>query len=222
MSFLGTEQDQAALIKGNDHRFILGVTGGIASGKTTVSSFLVELGAPLIDFDVLARKVVEPGEPAWNDIVGFFGKDVLQKDRSLDRKKLSNIVFNDAEKRKTLEKFTHERIHELFVHQVNSLALEHPDAIIQVGIPLLIEFNVQYMLHKVLVVYVPREIQVERLSLRDGISRETAETIINAQMPIDDKKACADFIVYNDKTPDETKIQVKSIWNAIKALQRGV
>ena len=219
MGFIESKKAQLEAIQGDDHRFLLGVTGGIAGGKTTVSSMLAELGAPLIDFDILARKVVEPGEPAWNDITDFFGKDVLQKDRTLDRKKLSDIVFNDAEKRKVLERFTHERINELFIQQVNEVASQHPAGIIQVSIPLMIELNLQYMFHKVLVVYVPREIQIERLSLRDKISREAAEIIINAQMPIDDKKACADFIVYNDKTLEETRMQVQSIWNALKVFQ---
>ena len=113
MSYGGIRQVEA--IRGKDNRLLLGVTGGIATGKSTVVNMLRELGAPIIDFDVLAREVVEPEKPAWKDIVAYFGEQVLQEDRQLDRKKLSDIVFRDFEKRKKLESFTHPRIFEAFI-----------------------------------------------------------------------------------------------------------
>ena len=199
---------------------LLGVTGGIASGKTTVANMLRELGAPIIDFDLIARQVVEPGKPAWKEIVEYFGKQVLKKDNSLDRKKVSKIVFRDMEKRKKLEGFTHPRIHEEFVKQVNEIAKKDPNAIIQVAIPLLIELNLQYMFHKTLVVYIPQEKQIERLIERDGISEDEARNILKAQLPIDEKVGYADFVIYNEKSLEETKRQVEDLWRTLKRLQK--
>ena len=181
---------------------------------------LEELGAPFIDFDVIAREVVEPGQPALEEIVDYFGKQVLQEDRTLDRKKLSDIVFRDFEKRKKLESFTHPRINEGFIKQVNEIAAKDPDAIIQVVIPLLIEQNLQYIFHKNLVVYIPPEQQVERLAERDGISIEEAANILKAQLPIDEKVDYADFVIHNDKTLEETKKQVEELWQTLKQIQK--
>ncbi len=207
-------------IRGKDNRLLLGVTGGIASGKSTVARMLEDLGAYIIDFDVLSREVVEPGQPAWQDIVEYFGKQVLQEDESLDRKKLSDIVFRDIEKRKKLESFTHPRIVELFIHRIENITSSDPAAIIQVVNPLLIEFNNQYRYHKTLVVYVPREVQIERLIKRDHITEEKAEKILEAQMPIDEKMGYADFVIYNDKSPDETRVHVQDLWEKLEAIQK--
>jgi dephospho-CoA kinase len=206
-------------IRGDDNRLLLAVTGGIASGKSTVSNMLEEMGAPIVDFDVIARKVVEPGTSALKDIVEYFGKQVLNEDGSLDRKRLSKIVFGDLEKRKKLEGFTHPRIHEAWVGEVNRIAERDPDAIIQVAVPLLIELNMQYMFHKVPVVYVPQEKQVERLMKRDGITEKEAEDILNAQLPIDEKLGYADFVIYNDGTIEETRKQVDDLWKTLKQIQ---
>ena len=200
--------------------FILGVTGGIASGKTTVVRLLKEKGALVIDFDVIARKIVEPGNPACKDIIAYFGKQVVRADGSLDREKLSNIIFKDPEKRKKLEGFTHPRINAEFVRQVNEIGKKDPNAVIQVDIPLLIEIGLQHIFHKILVVYVPREVQMERLVRRDGISREKAADILRAQMPIDEKTAHADFVIHNEGPLEETKRQVDEVWEKIKEEKR--
>lgn len=181
---------------------------------------LEELGAPVIDFDLLAREVVEPGEPALKDIEGYFGEEILLKDGSLDREKLSGIVFQDAEKMKILESFTHPRIYEVSERQVKKIVEKDPNAIIQLDIPLLIERNLQHMVHKVLVVYIPREKQIERLIERDGISREGAIDRLGAQLPIDEKLDWADFVINNEKTLEETKKQVEELWQTLKDMQR--
>ena len=126
-------------VQRKNNSLLLGVTGGIATGKTTVVRMLEEWGAPVIDFDLLAREVVEPGEPALKDIVGFFGEQVLLKDGSLDREKLSGIVFHDVEKRRILESFTHPRIYEESERQVKEIIEKDSNAIIQLDIPLLFE-----------------------------------------------------------------------------------
>ena len=217
MSYGGLKQLEA--VRGKDGRLLLGVTGGIASGKTTVANMLEELGAPIIDFDLIAREVVEPEKPAWKEIVDYFGKQVLQEDGQLDRKRLSSIVFRDFEKRKKLESFTHPRIGEEFVRQVNEIAGKEPGAIIQVVIPLLIELNLQYQFHKLMVVYIPEEKQIERLVERDGITKEEAANMLKAQLPINEKVGYADFVIHNDKTLEETQKQVEKLWESLKGLQ---
>ncbi|MGD9032243.1 MAG: dephospho-CoA kinase [Desulfobacteraceae bacterium] len=233
ISYAGTEQDlatafplsyggidQMETIRGKDNRLLLGVTGGIATGKTTVVNMLKELGAPVIDFDVLARQVVEPEKPAWKEIVAYFGEQVIQEDKQLDRKKLSDIVFQDMEKRKKLESFTHPRIHAEFMKQLSEIVEKDPDAIVQVDVPLLIELNLQYIYHKTLVVYIPEEKQIERLMKRDGISKEEAANMLKAQLPIDEKVGYADFVIYNDKSLEETRKQVEKLWETLKKIQK--
>lgn len=213
-------EDLVKKIKGNDNRLILAVTGGIATGKTTVANMLTELGAPHIDFDVLARKVVEPGTPALKKIVEYFGKRVLQEDGTLNRKKLSKIVFQDIEKRKKLESFTHPAILEEFLKQIDAIAKNDPNAIIQVSVPLLIELNLQYMFDKILVVYASTAQQVKRLCKRDRISKAEAANILKAQMPIDEKVDYADFVVRNETDLKETRRQIEKIWRALKKHQK--
>jgi dephospho-CoA kinase len=232
ISFAGAEQDltmafpmsyggirQLEGLRGKGDRLLLGVTGGIASGKSAVADMLKELGAPMIDFDVLARKVVEPGQRAWQEIVDYFGKQVLQEDGQLDRKALSKIVFRDFEKRKKLEGFTHPRIHEEFVRQVNEISERQPGAVIQAVIPLLIELNLQYLFHKLLLVYVSPEVQIERLAKRDGISKEEAANILKAQLPIDEKVGYADYVIHNEGSLEDTRRQVEEVWQELKALK---
>jgi dephospho-CoA kinase len=212
-------EDLAKALKRKDHCLLLGVTGGIASGKTAVAHMLKELGAPMIDFDLIARQVVEPGKPALQKIVDYFGKQILQEDGTLDRKKLSSIVFQDLEKRKKLEGFTHPPICEAFLKQVNEITDKDPAAIIQAVVPLLIEKNLQSMFDKVLVVYVPQEQQIERLTRRDSISKEEAAHMLRAQLPIDEKLQYADFVVRNEGSMEETRRQVEEVWCDLKKLQ---
>jgi dephospho-CoA kinase len=213
---LAKKIEQSDVLKKDKNRLLLGVTGGIASGKTAVSDMLGTLGAPTIDFDIIARQVVEPEKPAWKEIVAYFGEEILLKDRCLDRKKLSKIVFNNPDKRKKLEGFTHIPIGEEYIKQLDEIMAGTPVSIIQVAVPLLIEANMQNMFDKVLVVYVPHGTQVKRLALRDGISEADAAQIISSQMPIDEKIEYADFLINNDKSLDETRRQVEDLWKTLK------
>ena len=206
-------------IRGKDNRLLVAVTGGIASGKSAVSKMLEDLGAPIIDYDVIAREIVEPGKPAWKDIVAYFGEQVLKAEREIDRKKLSDIVFRDTEKRKKLESFTHPRIIGEAARRANGVADKNPNAIIQVAVPLLIEINLQYKFHQVLLVYIPREMQIERLIKRDGITRDAAESILKAQLPIDEKLGYAGFVIHNEGTLEETRKQVEQVWEELKRIQ---
>jgi len=196
---------------------LLGVTGGIACGKTVVANMLEELGAVLIDLDLIARQVVEPGKPALRETIDYFGREVLQEDGTLNRKKLSGLVFSDSEKREKLEGFTHPHIFEELLKQVNDVTAKDP--IIQVVVPLLIEKSLQSLFDKVLVVHITPDLQIKRLVERDGISKEEAANMLKAQMPIDEKLAHADFVVHNEGSMEETRKQVQEIWQALKKLQ---
>ena len=199
---------------------VLGVTGGIASGKTTVADMLAESGARIIDFDLIAREVVGPDKPAFREIVDYFGDRVIGEDGRLDRKRLSGMVFRDPAKRKILEGMTHPRIVEAFVGQVRQIAENNPHGIILAVIPLLFEVNLRYLVHKVLVVYVSPEIQMERLIIRDKISRDEAGRILKAQMPIDDKVAGADFVIRNEGNLDETRREINALWQTLREAQK--
>jgi dephospho-CoA kinase len=199
---------------------LIGLTGGIASGKGTVAHMLEEMGSHVIDFDMLARRVVEPGRPAWKKIVDYFGRDILQGSGQIDRKRLSRIIFGNSEKRKRLEGFTHPFIADEFTGYVDEIASSDPDAIINAVVPMLFEAGMQALFHKVVVVYIPREEQIKRLIERDGISEGDAVNILNAQMHIDEKIRQADFIINNENSIEETKRQVHDLWNTLRKLQR--
>lgn len=199
---------------------LIGLTGGIASGKSTVAHMLEEMGSHVIDFDMLARRVVEPGRPAWKKIVDYFGRDILQGSGEIDRKRLSRIIFGNSEKRKRLEGFTHPFIADEFTGHVDEIASSDPDAIINAVVPMLFEAGMQALFHKVVVVYIPREEQIKRLIERDGISEGDAVNILNAQMHIDEKIRQADFIINNENSIEETKRQVHDLWNTLRRLQR--
>ena len=203
----------------NKRGVLLGVTGGIATGKSTVARLLEEKGAPLVDFDELSRAVVEPGKEAWQEIVSFFGEEVLLPDRTLNRRKVSEIVFRDPAKRKRLESITHPRIHEEFRARVSAITSRDPGAIIQAAIPLLIETNLQSLFDKILLVYTPREVQIRRLMDRDRIPEGMALSILAAQMPIEEKKAYADYIVDNSGPLEETASQVDEVWRDLLEYQ---
>lgn len=198
---------------------LVGLTGGIATGKSTVAGMFLNLGAVIIDFDLLARNVVEPGRQSWQLIVDFFGKDIINPDSSINRKKLSDIVFNNPFKREKLESFTHPYIWDEFILLVEKKVMENRHAIIFAVIPLLIEGMMQELFTKNIIVYLSPEKQVQRLMARDGISIQTADKILEAQMPIDDKIGYGDFIIYNDDTIEDTCKAVHEVWNTLKQIQ---
>ena len=212
--------ERIASLRNTDNALLLGVTGSIATGKTTVADMLEDLGALTIDFDVLSRVVVEPDKPAWRDIVSFFGEQVLLEDRTLDRDKLREIVFQDLERKKKLESFTHPRIGEEFLKQVRQHVDQDPDAIIQAVTPLLIEANMQSLFHNVLMVYAPEEEQKRRLIERDAMTEEMAMNMIRSQLSVEEKKGYCDLIVDNSGTLEETRAQVEEIWGKLKQIQR--
>jgi len=208
------------MLRGKDNRILLGVTGSIATGKTAVAEMLEELGAKTIDFDVLSRMVVEPGKPAYDDIVAYFGKQVLRPDKTLDREKLREIVFRDLEKKKKLESFQHPRIGEEFFKLVEQYASKDPNAIIQAVVPLLIEVNMHPLFHHVLMVYATEDEQKRRLMERDGVTEEMAMNMIRSQLSVEEKKGYCDLIVDNSGPLEETRKQVEKIWKKLKRIQQ--
>lgn len=194
----------------------LGLTGGIASGKSTVSAILVKQGALLIDADEVAREVVLPGSLALAAIAERFGNEVLLPDGSLHRKRLGEIVFQDERERKALEAITHPAIRV----RMNELALEYeqsqPDKLIIVDIPLLYESNMQSMFDGVIVVYIPRALQMVRLMKRDGLSEEQAIQRLNAQMNIEDKRLKADYVIHNAGDMEQTEQQVLALMKQLQ------
>jgi len=213
-------EDVINMLRGNDERLLLGVTGSIATGKSTVAAMLEELGACTIDFDVLSRVVVEPGKPAWEDIVAYFGKQVLNEDQTLDRRKVRAIVFRDLEEKKKLEGFLHPRISEEFIKMVDAYTRQDPHAIIQAVVPLLIETNMQALFDNILMVYATEAEQKRRLMARDGCTEELALNMIRSQISADEKKGYCDLIIDNSGTKRETRRQVDKLWKELKMLQQ--
>ena len=214
-------EDMISKMRENPNRLLLGVTGSIATGKSTVAKMLEELGAPIVDFDVLSRIVVEPGKPAYNDILAFFGEQVLAEDKTLDREKLRDIVFSDMEKRKKLESITHPKIGEKFYELVEEHSKDKKNIIIQVVIPLLIEAQMQALFNNLLMVYAPEEIQLKRLMKRDNINKKLAMSIIRTQMPAEEKKGYCDMVVNNSDSLEETHRQVQNIWKKLNKIQQS-
>lgn len=179
----------------------VGLTGGIACGKTAVANLLAErYGATLIDADQLAREVVEPGRPAYRQIVDHFGPKVLKADNTLDRKRLAALVFADPIERAKLEAMVHPRVRELARNKVASLAalpaLQRPRLVVE-AVPLLFEVGLEQEFDEVWVVGCAREQQIQRLMARDGISREDAMARLNAQWPLENKVERADRVIDN-------------------------
>ncbi len=194
---------------------IVGLTGSIASGKSTVSEMLRDLGACIIDYDVLAREVVEPYKSAWNGIVDTFGREILNEDLTLNREKLGQIVFDDPEKLQSLNQITHPAVFDAAEKQVEAIQKSDPNTFIIKDVPLLIETGIHKTVDKVVVVATSKENQVQRLRDR-GFSEEDAAKRIESQMPINQKVGFADFVVQNDGSFEETRKQVASIYGLIE------
>ncbi len=183
---------------------IIGLTGGIASGKSTVSRALRELGAIIIDADEVAHAIIEPGKPAWKDIVEHFGLGVLNPDQTIDREKLGAIVFNDPEKLQVLNQITHPRVGEQFKQMIKDIKSQQADAVLFIEVPLLYETHMDRICDEVWVVWVDEETQIQRLMKRDGLSREDALKRIDAQMSLDEKAKRADVVIDNRFSIEET------------------
>jgi dephospho-CoA kinase len=192
--------------------FKIGLTGGIASGKSTVLTYFKDKGIPYIDADIVAREVVEPGTEGLKAIVDTFGSHVLQDDGTLNREALGAIVFHNEEKRQLLNSCLKTHIRNRIM-ELTSQYEQGNTPILIYDIPLLIEGEWYTMMDEVWLVYVNETTQIERLMSRNGYTREDALARINSQMRLDDKCAYADIIIDNNGTPHDLTVQLNTIWN---------
>ena len=196
---------------------LVGLTGGIATGKSTVSDILRRLGAEIIDADQLARDVVEPGEPAWTQIVEEFGPGVVNADRTLDRKKLGAIVFADPERRKRLEALTHPAIRERFLARLDELAARGFAGIVVFDAPVMIESGNYKNMDRLVVVVTDDATQAARLRARDGTDDAEGRRKIASQMPLAEKAKLADHVIDNSSDRAATEAQVRRVHEALLA-----
>ncbi|MDQ1233384.1 dephospho-CoA kinase [Paenibacillus sp. SORGH_AS306] len=192
----------------------IGLTGGIATGKSSVSAWLSSKGAKLIDADLIAREVMMPNHPVLSQVVERFGADMLQADGTLNRKKLGEHIFTHPEERKSLEDITHPAIRELIQTRTVELEQQYPDTLVVADIPLLLEAKGVYTFDQIMVVYVPQPVQLQRLISRDGLTEEQAWKRINAQMDIEQKKKVADIVIDNSGTLEDTYAQLEQFWQS--------
>jgi dephospho-CoA kinase len=197
-------------------RFLLvGLTGGIATGKSTVSELFRRLGGEIIDADRLARDVVAPGEPALAEIARVFGADVLLPDGHLDRKRLGALVFADAEKRRRLESITHPAIRERFTSRLAELEAAGFAGIVFFDAPVLIESGNYKNMDRLVVVLTDEATQLARLGGRDGLGREEALVRLRSQMPVREKARLADHVIDNSGDPAATEAHVRRVYAAL-------
>ncbi|NLM52228.1 MAG: dephospho-CoA kinase [Firmicutes bacterium] len=194
---------------------VIGLTGGIATGKSTVAAYFEQLGAFRIDTDELARLVVEPGRPAVAEIARRFGREVIDEKGALKRQKLADVVFKDEKKRKELESIVHPRIREMVMLKLEE-ARKLGYSIVLIEVPLLFETDFHKFVDYIVVVATTSEIQVARLKERNALTTEEAWLRINAQMPLAEKIKRAHFVIDNSGSLVETKRQVEEIWQILK------
>ncbi len=195
---------------------LVGLTGGIATGKSTVSDIFRRLGCVVIDADVLAREVVAPGEPAYAAIVAEFGPDILQRDGTLDRKKLGAIVFADPEQRRRLEALTHPRIRERFARRLAELEGREFTGIVIFDAPVMIESGNYRNMDRLVVVVTDAATQTVRALERDG-DHEDIERRIASQMPLSEKAKLADYVIDNSGGREATLAEVRRVHQALLA-----
>lgn len=197
---------------------IIGLTGSIASGKSTVAKMIESYGLPIVDADVVARQVVEPGTPTLKKIEEAFGPEVIAHDGSMDRAKVGSIIFHNEEMRKTLNGIIHPAIREEMLRQRDEF-ISFGEKNIFMDIPLLFESKLEHFVEKIIVVSVKKEMQLQRLMERNGFSEEEANARIATQIPVKEKEQLADAVIHNNGTLEDTAIQLQNIlyeWNVLK------
>ncbi len=201
---------------------IVGVTGGVASGKTTVSKMFEEEGACLLDADRIARELVQPQRPAWKEIIRTFGKDILEQDGTLNRKKLADLVFSNPKQRTLLNAILHPRIKKEMGRRAGQIGRKDPRAVIIFDVPLLVETGFHREVDKVVVVTSKESQQIERLKKRAGMTKEETQRIIASQMALKKKVEVADFVIRNEGSLDATRKRVREVFQELRniALQK--
>lgn len=199
---------------------LIGLTGGIGSGKTTVAELFRAQGGYVIDADVLCRELVEPDRPAWEEIVRHFGDRVLNSDRTLNRSRLGEIVFHDPAEKRVLESILHPRVFEEEERRFARIVREDPTALVFIDAALLIESGNYRKVDKVVVVACDRRTQLERSLKKGFLSREEIERRIDNQMPLEDKLTYADFVIRNDTDLAGLEQRVQNVYEELKSLNK--
>lgn len=197
---------------------LVGLTGSMGSGKTVVAEMFRKLGAHILDADAICRDLVKPDEPAWHEIVDFFGKEVLLPDETLNRPGLAKIVFDDPGKKKALEKILHPRVIAEEQKAYEGIRKKRADALVVLDAALLIESGNYEKMDKVVVVSCTEEEQIRRLLEQGRHSRQDIEKRLRTQMSIDDKIKYADYIIHNSGTLDELETRVESVFGELKKI----
>jgi dephospho-CoA kinase len=196
---------------------IVGLTGSMGSGKTTAASILAELGARIIDADVICRELVLPNQPAWEEITHTFGKAILKEDLTIDRTQLANIVFNDKNKKTLLENILHPKVIEEEMRLCGQIFKTDPQSIVVIDAALLIESGNYKKVDKVIVVTCDQENLIRRAMKRSSLTREEAKLRIQNQMPQEEKIKLADYILQNDGNHEDFKAKVQNLYTELKA-----
>ncbi|MCE1246683.1 MAG: dephospho-CoA kinase [Firmicutes bacterium] len=190
-----------------EDKYLVVITGGIATGKSMITAFFRQNGQTVVDTDEIARQVVEPGSPVLAKIVGEWGPEILLPDGNLDRKKLGSVIFSSEKDRKKLNSMMHPAIRKVMYKQ----AAESPNRIVFLDVPLLYEAKVPLPHDEVILVYCPRSIQKERLIIRDSVSAEDAEKRLSSQIDIEEKKNMSKIIIDNSGTPEQAQEQALKV-----------
>ncbi len=201
---------------GVPHMLLIGLTGGIASGKSSVSQILRDMGATVIDSDANVRELQEPGQPVFQAIVAAFGPPVVGADGRLDRQALGDLVFRDAAERRRLEQIVHPAVRQRMWEQVAAARAQGLPAVV-IDVPLLIEVGLHQQMDQIWVVYVDPQTQLSRLQRRDGAGEEEARRRVAAQMPLAEKVKLAHLVVDNNGSLTATREQVAAAWAAALA-----
>jgi dephospho-CoA kinase len=192
----------------------IGITGGIASGKSTIKDMLVRMNFHVIDSDQIATSMLDVGTPQYHKVVSYFGEGILNPNKTINRKILGDIIFHDFSKKETLNRIIHPE-----VRKIIQIELDHfeklGELLIFIDVPLLFEAQFEDMFHKVILVYVDEKIQLNRLMQRDKIPEDYAQTKISSQMPLKEKKKRADYIIDNSLSIIETKKQLMQVLDRI-------
>jgi dephospho-CoA kinase len=195
---------------------LVGLTGGIATGKSTVAKMFKQRGAVVIDADALAREVVRPGKPAWRAILNTFGRNVLNPDRTVNRHALGHIVFQSRTKLRVLERIIHPRVAREQARLTKAIARKHPKAVVIYEVPLLFEADVDKRVDQTIVVTANRETQFSRLKKRNGLSRTEAIRRIRSQMPLSKKVQLADYVLDGALSKSALRRNVRQLYRTLQ------
>lgn len=197
---------------------LVGLTGGVASGKSLVANIFKDLGAYLLDADEIAHELIKSGTQAWKDIVDCFGSDILRKDKEIDRGHLARIIFSDPDRRLELNAILHPRIFIEEERRRKAIAERDPSAIVVFVAPLLIECSAHELMDKVILVYADRNTQIKRLMERDKLGRMEAIKRIGSQMPLSKKKKYADYVINGMAPKEKIEEEVRQIYDELKEI----